>query len=54
MTVRGLPRTVTLRGQVIVQDREFVGEPGGGQFLHRAQSGMPMGQVMPQVTAAAD
>lgn len=50
--VRGLPRTVTLRGQVIVQDREFIGEPGGGQFLHRAQSGMPAARATPQMTAA--
>lgn len=38
-TVRGLPRTVTLRGKVIVQDREFVGEVGQGEFLHRGPSG---------------
>jgi dihydropyrimidinase len=38
-SIRGLPRTVTLRGQVIVEDREFVGEPGAGQFLHRGKSG---------------
>ena len=39
MQVRGLPRTVILRGQIIAQDREFVGEPGAGQFLHRGKSG---------------
>jgi dihydropyrimidinase len=38
--IRGLPRTVGLRGQVIVENREFVGEPGGGQFLHRGPSGL--------------
>ncbi|MCA9879676.1 MAG: hypothetical protein KC442_17910, partial [Thermomicrobiales bacterium] len=43
MQVRGLPRTVTLRGQVIAQDREFVGEPGGGQFLRRGPSGVTTG-----------
>jgi dihydropyrimidinase len=43
--IRGLPRTVGLRGQVIVEDREFVGEPGGGQFLHRGKSGQPMAEA---------
>jgi dihydropyrimidinase len=38
--IRGLPRTVGLRGQVIVENREFVGEPGGGQFLRRGPSGL--------------
>jgi dihydropyrimidinase len=37
--VRGLPRTVTLRGQVIVENGEFVGEVGGGRFMHRGPSG---------------
>jgi dihydropyrimidinase len=31
-TVRGYPRTVLLRGQVIVQDGEFVGQEGQGRF----------------------
>jgi dihydropyrimidinase len=31
--VRGYPRTVLLRGQVIVQDGEFVGEKGQGRFV---------------------
>jgi dihydropyrimidinase len=52
--VRGLPRTVTLRGQVIVEDREFVGEPGAGQFLRRARSGMPGMQPAPKTMAAAN
>jgi dihydropyrimidinase len=38
-SIKGLPRTVTLRGNVIVENREFVGEPGAGQFLHRGKSG---------------
>ena len=33
--VRGLPETVILRGQVIVEGREFVGQIGGGRFLRR-------------------
>lgn len=53
-TVRGLPRTVTLRGEVIVQDREFVGEPGAGQFLHRSRSGTPTAQTTPQSIVGAD
>ncbi len=31
--VRGYPRTVLLRGQVIVQDGEFVGQKGFGRFV---------------------
>jgi dihydropyrimidinase len=37
--IRGLPRTVTLRGNVVVENREFVGEPGSGQFLRRSKYG---------------
>ena len=36
-TVRGLPETVLLRGEVIVERREFVGRVGNGRFLHRAR-----------------
>jgi dihydropyrimidinase len=32
---RGLPETVTLRGQVIVENREYVGTPGAGKFIAR-------------------
>lgn len=34
-TVRGLPETVLLRGEVIVERREFVGQVGAGRFLRR-------------------
>lgn len=33
--VVGTPRTVLLRGKVIVEDRDYVGEPGEGVFLPR-------------------
>lgn len=33
--VKGMPRTVLLRGKVIVEDRNYVGTPGEGQFLKR-------------------
>ena len=33
--VKGLPRTVLLRGKVIVENRNYVGTPGEGQFLKR-------------------
>ncbi len=33
--VRGRPETVLLRGKVIVQDGQFVGEEGSGQFIRR-------------------
>jgi len=31
----GLPRTVLLRGKTIVENRNYVGEPGEGRFLKR-------------------
>lgn len=34
-TVRGVPETVLLRGDVIVEGREFVGTPGTGRFIER-------------------
>lgn len=34
-TVRGLPETVLLRGEVIVERREYVGRLGAGRFLRR-------------------
>jgi dihydropyrimidinase len=37
--VRGLPETVTLRGQVVVEGRSYVGTPGSGRFLPRAKFG---------------
>ncbi len=33
--VRGWPRTVISRGQVIVREERFVAEPGRGNFLKR-------------------
>jgi dihydropyrimidinase len=41
-TVRGLPRTVASRGRVLVENREYVGGMGGGQYLHRSKPGEPM------------
>lgn len=37
--VTGAVRTVVLRGSVIVEDGEFVGQLGAGRFLHRGPSG---------------
>ena len=34
--VKGLPRTVLLRGTTIVENRDYVGTPGEGRFLKRA------------------
>jgi dihydropyrimidinase len=31
--VAGLPRTVLLRGQMVIDDRHFVGKPGMGEFV---------------------
>jgi dihydropyrimidinase len=39
MTFRGLPDTVTLRGQKIVEHRQPIGQPGTGQFIPRARFG---------------
>ncbi len=35
MTIRGAPQTVILRGQVIVEQRQHVGQPGSGRFVPR-------------------
>jgi dihydropyrimidinase len=37
--VRGAPEVVMVRGQVIVEDDELVGQPGAGQFIKRARFG---------------
>jgi dihydropyrimidinase len=34
-SVKGMPKTVVLRGKVIVEDRDYVGTPGEGRFLKR-------------------
>lgn len=36
-TVQGAPRTVLLRGKVIVENRAYIGTPGEGRFLKRAR-----------------
>jgi len=36
MTMKGMPRTVLLRGNVIIENDQFVGQVGSGQFLKRA------------------
>jgi dihydropyrimidinase len=50
--VRGLPRTVTLRGQVIAENGEFVGEVGGVRFLHRGPSGPQTAATLSPATLA--
>jgi len=37
--VRGLPETVALRGAVIVENRQFVGQSGGGRYIVRKSYG---------------
>jgi dihydropyrimidinase len=37
--VTGAPAVVLVRGQVIVENDELVGEPGMGQFVKRARFG---------------
>jgi dihydropyrimidinase len=41
-TVVGAPEVVLVRGQVIVEDDELVGEPGDGEFVPRARFGQPL------------
>jgi dihydropyrimidinase len=48
--VRGAPEVVLVRGQVIVEDDELVGEPGAGRFVKRARSGE---QLTPAARALA-
>lgn len=36
--LRGYPETTLVRGQIMVQDCEFIGSPGWGQFLPRPSS----------------
>ena len=35
MHIQGVPETVLLRGRVIVQNGEYIGGKGGGQYFHR-------------------
>jgi dihydropyrimidinase len=35
ITVTGWPRTVLLRGEVIVEDETYVGRPGQGRYVPR-------------------
>ena len=35
--IRGVPETVLLRGEVIVEDRTYVGTPGSGRFVARGR-----------------
>ena len=35
--VRGLPEVVMQRGNVLVQDGKFLGQPGAGRFLPRGR-----------------
>jgi dihydropyrimidinase len=36
LEVTGWPRTVLLRGQVIVENEQYIGAPGAGQFVERS------------------
>ena len=36
MQIQGVPETVLLRGRVIVQNGKYIGNKGGGQYLHRS------------------
>ena len=40
--VTGAPEVVMVRGKVIVENDELVGQPGDGQFLKRARFGEPL------------
>ena len=47
--VTGAPEVVLVRGQVIVEDDELVGQPGAGQFVKRAR----FGEELPPAAKAA-
>jgi hypothetical protein len=34
MTVQGVPEATYVRGELVVEDREVVGEPGYGEFVN--------------------
>jgi len=40
--VSGAPEVVLLRGKVIVENDELVGQPGDGRFVKRARFGEPL------------
>ncbi|MBK8901272.1 MAG: dihydropyrimidinase [Anaerolineaceae bacterium] len=40
LTLQGWPQTTLSRGQIVVQDGEFVGMGGNGRFLHRTQANL--------------
>ena len=48
--VRGAPEVVLVRGQVIVEGDELVGQPGAGQFVKRARFGE---ELTPRAKAVA-
>jgi dihydropyrimidinase len=37
--VTGMPETVLVRGQLVIEDGELVAQPGTGQFVKRARVG---------------
>lgn len=40
LTLQGWPQTTLIRGKIVVQDGQFVGEMGNGRFLHRTTSNL--------------
>jgi dihydropyrimidinase len=49
-TVTGLPRTVILRGSVIVEDGRILAEPGQGRWIDRPACGVrPSGRPAPEL-----
>jgi dihydropyrimidinase len=45
--VEGAPETVLVRGQVIIEDRQLVAEPGAGRFVRRARVSPPLAGGVP-------
>jgi len=43
--ITGTPEVVLLRGQVLIENDEFVGEVGGGRFIQRAKFGAELKSV---------
>ncbi|UUZ97353.1 hypothetical protein LJK87_19985 [Paenibacillus sp. P25] len=48
--VSGEPVSVLVRGEFVIRDKEFVGTPGYGQYLHRKRFGHPEKRPAKEIT----
>ncbi|AJY76715.1 dihydropyrimidinase [Paenibacillus beijingensis] len=52
MSVTGEPVSVLIRGEFVIRDKQFVGSPGSGQYLHRGR--FPQSGKLPGKKPAAN